>query len=179
MATTDLGPGLELLRSIWSVDHALQSVSRGMTRRLGLSGAERVALRILMTQGPMTAGGLARMLHLDPSSLTPLLQRMERHGFIARVRDAADARRQSIAVTPEGRQRLSHMSGTAESAMQAVVSKLDPAELSVAMRVLQAVRTELDATRAEWDSAEPIPETRLAASDAATTRGPRTGRRAP
>ena len=42
-----LGPTLDFLRLLWELDHALQRRSKRMARALGLTGPQRLVLRIV------------------------------------------------------------------------------------------------------------------------------------
>ena len=62
-----------------------------------------VALKKLGTDGPMTAGELARLLHHNPGALTRLLDKLEDENYLRRVPDAQDRRALRIELTPSGR----------------------------------------------------------------------------
>lgn len=47
----------------------------------------------LLQRGPLTAGELARRTGLTTASMTGVIDRLERAGFVARTRDAKDRRR--------------------------------------------------------------------------------------
>ena len=43
----DLGETVEFLRLVWAVDHALQTTSKRMARSLGVTGPQRLVVRIV------------------------------------------------------------------------------------------------------------------------------------
>jgi len=59
----------------------------------GLSATEEKALDLLDRHGPLTAGELASHSGLAPASVTGLLDRLERKGFVRRAPDPDDGRR--------------------------------------------------------------------------------------
>ena len=61
---------LEFLQALWALDHGLQTVSKRMKGELGLTGLQRLVLRILGRNPRLSAGELSRTLHLHPSTLT-------------------------------------------------------------------------------------------------------------
>ena len=75
-ATPELGEVLNFMRLLWAVDHGLHSASKRMVRRNGISGPQRVVIRILGQAPDLSAGTLARILHIDPSTLTGILHRL-------------------------------------------------------------------------------------------------------
>jgi DNA-binding MarR family transcriptional regulator len=59
----------------------------------GLAPTETKAIDLLDRHGPMTAGELAAKTSLAPPSVTGLINRLERKGFVRRVADPSDRRR--------------------------------------------------------------------------------------
>lgn len=59
------------------------------------------ALRVLDDPTPM--GGIAQVLHCDPSNVTGIVDRLEARGLVERRPDPTDRRRRIIAVTDAGR----------------------------------------------------------------------------
>ncbi len=99
----DLGAVLGFLQVVWRLDHALQSRSKRMASHLGVTGPQRFVLRVLSQRPGLSAGQLAGLLHLHPSTLTGVLRRLEERGLLSRETDAADARRAVLKVTSTGR----------------------------------------------------------------------------
>jgi DNA-binding MarR family transcriptional regulator len=130
---------LEFLRLIWAVDHGLQTTSKSMRARHGVTGPQRLAIRIVAQWPNISASELARILHLDPSTLTGVLRRLESNGFLSRRPDPLDARRARLALTPRGRELLKHRTGTVESAVQRTLRRTPPHMLAAAARVLTSL----------------------------------------
>lgn len=64
-----------------------------LAARLGLHPTDYKTLGILQRLGPQSAGEIARHSGLATASVTNLIDRLERKGFVRRVADAADRRR--------------------------------------------------------------------------------------
>jgi len=92
-AIADLGPVLQFMRLLWGVDHALQRASKHMARSLGVTGPQRLVIRIIGRSPGISAGLLARILHVHPSTLTGVIERLERHALLRRRHDPTDGRR--------------------------------------------------------------------------------------
>jgi DNA-binding MarR family transcriptional regulator len=134
-----LGDALDFLRLIWAVDHALQRRSKSMTAALGITGPQRLLIRIIGRFPSVNARQLADILHLHPSSLTALLKRLEVRGLIRRRPDGRDRRRLLLGLTRKGQALNGEMSGTIEAAVQLMldtVSKRDVEGARVALGVL-------------------------------------------
>ena len=87
---------------------ALYRASRAVIRSygpaldaLGLTYVQYLALLVLWQEAPLPVGSIGARLHLETSTLTPLLKRMEDAGLVSRTRDPHDERRVLIDLTPE------------------------------------------------------------------------------
>ena len=64
-----------------------------IAERVGLGATETKTLFLLRSEGALTAGEIAQYTGLTTSSVTSLIDRLERKGFVRRVRDTQDRRR--------------------------------------------------------------------------------------
>lgn len=139
-----LGEALEFMRLLWAVDHGLQSHSKQMAATLGVTGPQRLVIRILGRSPGLSAGQLAHVLHLHPSTLTGVLRRLERRGLVTRRRDPADARRAVLGLSAAGRRLDVATPGTVESAMTDVLASLPRRRILAAREALLALAARLN-----------------------------------
>ncbi|HJW75508.1 MAG: hypothetical protein A2138_00265 [Deltaproteobacteria bacterium RBG_16_71_12] len=132
-----MGRVLELLRQVWAVDHAVQQLSRAMASHLGLTGPQRLVLRVIGRRPRISAGELAAFLHLDASTMTGHLQKLEELGLLERRVALDDARRAAIVLTPRGRRLDTKTPGTIEAAMEEALGEMNPAAIDEAERFLK------------------------------------------
>jgi len=140
---SSFGPTLKFMRLLWAVDHELQSASKRMKKTLGVTGPQRLVLRVLGRSPGSTPGHVARTLLIDPSTLTGVLKRLEDKNLIQRKMDPEDGRRAFLFLTTKGRTIDSRTSGTVESAVRKALSGSDPAELEAARNILVRIDEEL------------------------------------
>lgn len=138
-----LGPRLDFLRELWALDHALQRLSKRMERTIGVSGPQRLALRLVARFPGLPAGRLARLLHLHPSTVSGLVKRLAERGLIARSSDGPDRRRTQLRITPAGIELLSSPQPTIESAVLSALGTLPPRRIETALKVLASVSMSL------------------------------------
>ena len=69
---------------------------------LGLTYTQYVVLMVLWEYETVNVGQLGNILHLDAGTLTPLLKRLEKAGYVTRKRSTEDERVTIISITPEG-----------------------------------------------------------------------------
>jgi DNA-binding MarR family transcriptional regulator len=139
-----LGEVLDFLRLIWAVHHGLEKTSKRMDVKLGITGPQRLVLRIVGRFPGIPAGQLAQILHVHPSTLTGVLKRLEQRGFLERRPDPRDARRASLGLTARGRRLDVGVAGTVEAAVSATLEAAGPADVAAAARVLRELANALD-----------------------------------
>ncbi len=94
----------------WFVLFSVKLASRDIEARLtalrpGLSGPQFIVLTLLACR-PLTLKGLADHMMLTPSSLVPIIDRLESDGLVIRGKDPDDRRRRPLTLTAEARQLL-------------------------------------------------------------------------
>ena len=138
-----LGSVLDFLRLLWSVDHGLDRRSKRMEAELGVTGMQRMVIRLIGRFPEVSAGRLADLLHVHPSTLTGVLKRLTHRGFIGREKDPEDARRSKFVLLAEGQRIDSTQAGTVEAAVRRALARIPPETLDSARTVLSAVAEEL------------------------------------
>jgi len=138
------------MRVLWELDHTLRRASKSMESRLGVTGPQRLVIRLVGRFPDVTAGDLAALMHIDPSSLTGVLHRLERAGFLTRRSDRADRRRALFSLTAKGRALDQVRSGTAEAAVVRAL-KSQPSDR------IQEARTLLIALARALSALPPVP----------------------
>ncbi len=132
-----LGDTFEFMRLIWAIDHGLQMTSKRMHRTLGITGPQRLVIRIVGKFPSISAGELAEILHLHPSTLTGVLSRLVRRGILTRKVDPHDGRKVLLGLTAKGRTLDVAAAGTVESAVEHALRDV-PASTAAAARTLMA-----------------------------------------
>lgn len=157
-----LGEVLEFMRLLWAVDHGLQSTSKRMEATLGLTGPQRLVLRLVGRFPGIPAGRLAQIMHVHPSTLTGVLKRLEKRGLLERKSDPLDGRKALFALTEAGRTLDVPATGTVEAAVQRVLSRMSHARIIGTQEVLTALAEELGSGETPPDEppsgSEPLPE---------------------
>jgi MarR family transcriptional regulator, organic hydroperoxide resistance regulator len=139
-----VGDAIDFLRLIWAVDHALQRRSKAMSAAMGITGPQRLVIRIIGRFPSIHAKQLADILHLHPSSLTALLKRLERRGLVRRRPDGRDRRRWLLGLTRRGQTVNHDTPGTIEAAVQRMLATTATCDLDGARAVLSTFARALD-----------------------------------
>jgi DNA-binding MarR family transcriptional regulator len=110
-----VGSAIDFLGLLWAVDRASAPVQGHAT--LGVTGPQRVVIRIIGRFPSIHARQLADILHLHPSSLTAVLKRLERRSLVRRWPDERDRRRWLLGLTRQGQALNRETPGTIEAAV--------------------------------------------------------------
>lgn len=138
-ATEKADAALAFLALLWRANHAMHRVSSRMVETLGLTGPQRLALRLIGKRPGLTAGDLALGLHLDRGTVSAMLGRLEARQLIERRVDAADRRRVIVTLTPVGRRYDRPDDRTVEGVVGAVLATASAAEIRAAEGMLRRV----------------------------------------
>lgn len=76
---------------------------QGLLEEIGLYPGQPAVLRALWAQDGLTHTDLARALQVQPATITKMINRMEKNGFVRRRQDADDQRVSRVYLTEAGR----------------------------------------------------------------------------
>jgi DNA-binding MarR family transcriptional regulator len=90
--------------AVYSTNLAYSRVYKPVLDALGLTYPQYVTIICLWEQDNQTVKGLSENLFLEPSTMTPMLKRLEAMGYVRRERDKEDERSVRVSLTDAGRQ---------------------------------------------------------------------------
>lgn len=89
---------------------ATDALDDAVAERFGINRTDLRHLDLLF-DGPFSAGQLSERSGLSPAAMTTLIDRLERKGYVRRVRDANDRRRVFVELTDLARKAACEMYG--------------------------------------------------------------------
>jgi len=138
-----LEPALDFMRLLWSIEHALERKSKRMDSELGITGPQRLVLRVVGRFPDVSPGELAQILRLHPSTITGIVQRLVTRKLIERMRDPGDSRRTRLRVKSSARAFTRASPGTVERAVTHALGRAGKSQVRAARNVLAAIAEEL------------------------------------
>ena len=78
------------MQLLWAVVHGLDKASRRMAGHIGATGPQRLVLRVVGLSPGVSAGDVAAVLRVHPSTLTGVLHRLVAQGLLRRDHDRRD-----------------------------------------------------------------------------------------
>lgn len=92
----------QLCFSVYSTAIAINRLYKPMLDPLGLTYPQYLVLGSLWEEDGLSIGAIAERLALEPSTITPLVKRLEQAGFVSRNRNATDERQVHVRLTQKG-----------------------------------------------------------------------------
>lgn len=129
-----------LLAQVCLLHHAR---AHALLEAIGLYRGQPPVLRALWEQEGLTHTALAERLHVTPATITRMLQRMEKAGFVLRKPDAGDQRVSRVYLTEAGRTIRSQVQAVWHTMERETFAGFTPDERTVLRRFLLQVRENL------------------------------------
>jgi DNA-binding MarR family transcriptional regulator len=116
-----------------------------IAEQMGLSGTDHKCLElVLRAKEPLTAGQIAALSGLSTGAVTGVIDRLERRGFVRRVRDPHDRRKVFVEVADFDEAEYLPLFQDAFVLTERVISQFTPEELAVIERYIRALLAEYD-----------------------------------
>ncbi len=93
----------QLCVAIYNASRAMNSCYRPLLDKIGLTYSQYTVMLVLWETDQVALRDLGDVLHLDSGTLSPLLKRLEKQGFVSRRRDSDDERVLRVSLTDDGR----------------------------------------------------------------------------
>jgi DNA-binding MarR family transcriptional regulator len=93
---------IRILQSVRRVAQCVEHHSKRLTAKHNITSPQLVALMAIAQLGPSTVKSIGRSIHLSPSTVVGIVDRLEEKKLVLRERDTRDRRNVYVTVTPEG-----------------------------------------------------------------------------
>ncbi|MCU0961475.1 MAG: MarR family winged helix-turn-helix transcriptional regulator [Pirellulaceae bacterium] len=137
----------EILVALRRIVRAMDTRSRVLLLQHGLTGPQLATLMAIARLQPVTAGAIAREVQLGHSTVTGILDRLERRGWIARARGEHDRRNVNLVLTATGQQLLATAPPLMQDAFRQRLADLAEWERTQILATLQRVGDMMDVPR--------------------------------
>jgi MarR family transcriptional regulator, organic hydroperoxide resistance regulator len=93
----------EIVQSLRRIFKAIQDYSYDVSDKFGTTGPQLWVLKTISQDESLSLGELARRMYLHPSTITGLIDRLEKKGLVERDRDQTDRRVIKLRLTSKGK----------------------------------------------------------------------------
>ncbi len=119
--------------------------ARALAREAGLTPSQHIILQLIDTLPSPTPSAVAKEASITQATVTSLIDKLERQGFVERRRDDIDRRRVIVDVTDKGAHALRDAPDILQDRFRGRFARLDAWEQSMIITVLERIASILDA----------------------------------
>lgn len=119
---------LQVFDGLRRIFHVIDMYSRVLKTEHALTEPQLICLAAIAGSEQITASVLSRRLHLSQSTVTGILDRLEKKGLVERTRDTRDRRKVNLKVTPTGQSMLEHAPAPVQLGLVKAVAELSEEE---------------------------------------------------
>jgi DNA-binding MarR family transcriptional regulator len=134
----------EIVAALRRIIRAVDMHSRHLVHEVGLTWPQLATLRAAERLSDCSIGMLAKALHLGQPTLTGIVQRLERTGYVRRSRNENDGRSVKIAITATGRDLLKSAPSLLQDRFHAQLANLKDWERFQTLASLQRIAEMMD-----------------------------------
>ena len=147
---------LRVLKALRQIIRAVDLHSRQLLGQHKVTGPQLITLLTVENYGPVTATAIAGHIHLSPSTVIGILDRLETKGFIRRDRDPKDRRLVQVSLTELGEVLARNAPSPLQDTLAEAMGKLPETELATIAESLERV---VGLMQIQYVEAAPILET--------------------
>ncbi len=137
-----------ILDQLFRLARALRRRQDEIAKARGITLLQYSAIQVLRREGPLTVTELAKKLHLKHSTISKLVDRMERDRLLIRVQSSGDRRAFRLRLTELALERVEGLSLSVTDFTRRLMGHLEPAEqaqlVTIAMKLAAGFRKELE-----------------------------------
>ena len=93
----------EIMQSLRRIFKAIQDYSHEVSNKFGITGPQLWALKTISQNGKLSLGELTKKMYLHPSTITGVVDRLEKKGYVSRDRGQGDRRVINVQLTIHGK----------------------------------------------------------------------------
>lgn len=130
---------LRVLTALRQIIRAVDLHSRQLLGQHKVTGPQLITLLTVENYGPVTATAIAGHIHLSPSTVIGILDRLETKGFIRRDRDPKDRRLVQVSLTELGEVLARNAPSPLQDTLVEAMGKLPETELATIAESLERI----------------------------------------
>lgn len=132
----EMNRGIRVLKMLKQVMDAIKNKMQQEFKEMNLTGTQGMVMGVLIHNKNLKISDLSEQLGLSNSTVSGIVDRMEKHGIIERTRSKEDRRVVHVNVTSEFRKKAKNHFNTIEKKFEDILSEATPEEVS---KVLEGI----------------------------------------
>lgn len=138
-SSSEAGYDLRILHSLRQIMRSVDIHSRQLNQRYDITTPQLVSLLAISEHGPLTIASLAQKVHLSPSTLVGIIDRLEVKKWVTRKRDVHDRRKIYLYITKPGSKFVSEAPSPLQETLLQALSDLNNKEQSTLATSLERI----------------------------------------
>ena len=127
----------ESMQSLRRISKAIQDYSQEVSKKFGITGPQLWALKTICVNGSLSLGELSKMMYLHPSTISGVVDRLEKKGYVLRDRVQEDRRVVKVPLTPKGKKLVKRAPNPIQGKMVYGLRKLEARNLNFIYAAIQ------------------------------------------
>jgi len=120
----------EIMQSLRRIFKAIQDYYYEVFDKFGITGPQLWTLKTISKNESLPLGELSKKMYLHPSTITGVVDRLEKKGYVLRNRSEGDRRIVNVQLTPEGKRLVGRAPNPIQGKMIYGLKKLKKEELN-------------------------------------------------
>lgn len=121
----------EIMQSLRRIFKAIQDYSHKVSEEFGITGPQLWALKTISQNESLSLSDLGKRMYLHPSTITGVIDRLEKKRYVTRIRDQVDRRVIYVQLTAEGKRLAKRAPNPAQGKMIYGLKNLKRRELNL------------------------------------------------
>ncbi|ASW55550.1 MarR family transcriptional regulator [Plantactinospora sp. KBS50] len=117
--------------SLRDLRNELSTLNRQVGNQIAVKDGDLDCLDLISRHGPLSPSALARLAGVHPATLTGVLDRLQRAGWVARERDVQDRRVVMVRALPERSREVFRLYSGMNSALDEICAGYDQSQLEL------------------------------------------------
>jgi DNA-binding MarR family transcriptional regulator len=120
----------KIMQDLRRIFKAIQQYSEQVLKEFGVTGPQLWALRVIYSEGRLSMGELSDKMYLHMSTVSGIIDRLGKKGYVERKRESADRRVVKISLTKEGKRLVQRAPAAAQGRLLYGLESLSKKEVS-------------------------------------------------
>ncbi|WP_026485752.1 MarR family winged helix-turn-helix transcriptional regulator [Caldanaerobius polysaccharolyticus] len=136
--------GFKVLKMLKQILDIIKQEMKYQSQNIDITGPQSILMGVLAHYGEMKISDLSEKLGLSNSTVSGIINRLEKQGLVKRTRSAKDRRVIYVNVTPEFKRSFQKYFDEAEKRIEEIINSATPEELNTILDGLNTLKKVLD-----------------------------------
>lgn len=140
----EISKSFKVVKMLKKVMDSIRQNMQHQFKEMHLTGPQGMLIGILAHHGKMKISDLSEKLALSNSTVSGIIDRLEKQGMVERIRSEEDRRVVYVSVTPEFKKSTREHFCEVEKSFEDMMNKADPEELDTILHGLETLKKVID-----------------------------------